>query len=227
MGSLDPKMLTFLSVSCNVPIDFAIIVDTSGSISRRNFNLLLRFIRSLVDGFQVSEDHTHIAIVEYSTQASVQLKFNDLEGRKLTKYNVKKIVYKIPHQRGMTYIDRAMRLANEEVFTYKDGMRVDVRKVALVMTDGEQTVNKNSKRPVNEVLAEAAQLLKDKNVHIISLGIGKRVNKSSLETIATGKNDVYHAKTFSALRKLVRELKRGSCIVTAAGYKYVYHDSRG
>ena len=79
-----------------------------------------------------------------------------------------------------------------------------------MMTDGEQTANKTSKRAVNEVLAEAAQLLKDKNVHIISLGIGKRVNKSSLETIATGKNDVYHAKTFSALRKLVRELKRGS-----------------
>ena len=140
MGSLDPKMLTFFSVSCNVPIDFAIIVDTSGSISRRNFDRLLRFIRSLVDGFQVSEDHTHIAIVEYSTQASVQLKFNDLQGRKLTKYNVKKIVYKIPHQRGMTYIDRAMRLANEEVFTYKDGMRVDVRKVREFANDNNEMI---------------------------------------------------------------------------------------
>lgn len=79
------------------------------------------------------------------------------------------------------------------------------------MTDGEQTRDVNSEKTVNEILAEAAQPLKDKKVHIISLGIGRRVNKSSLETIATGDN-VYYAKTFSALRQLVRKLRKGSCI---------------
>jgi len=122
-------------VSCNVPLDFAIIVDTSGSISRKNFKLLLRFIRSLVNGFQVAEDHTHIAIIEYSTEASVQLRFNDLPGRKLTKNNVYEIVNRIPHKRGKTYIDRALRLANDEVFTLKGGMRDDVRKVRCFACD--------------------------------------------------------------------------------------------
>ena len=116
-------------MTCNVPLDFAILVDTSGSISRRDFKLLLRFIRSLVNGFQVSEDHTHIAIIEYSTRASVQLRFNDLPGSKLTKNNVFNIVKKLPHTRGYTFIDRALRLANDDVFTLKDGMRADVRKV--------------------------------------------------------------------------------------------------
>lgn len=110
-------------------MDFAILVDTSGSISRRNFKLLLTFIRSIVDGFEVSEDHTHIAIVEYSTEATVQLKFNTLPGRKLNKQNVRKIVQAIPHKRGHTYIDRALRRANDELFTIKGGMRDDVRKV--------------------------------------------------------------------------------------------------
>jgi len=122
-------------VTCNVPLDFAIIVDTSGSISRRNFKLLLRFIRSLVNSFQVSEDHTHIAIIEYSTGASVQLRFNDLPGSKLTKNNVYEIVKRIPHKRGKTYIDRALRLANDEVFTLKGGMRDDVRKVSWFACD--------------------------------------------------------------------------------------------
>ena len=116
-------------MTCNVPLDFAILVDTSGSISRKNFKLLLHFIRSLVNSFQVSEDHTHIAIIEYSTRASVQLRFNDLPGRKLTKNNVFDIVNKLPHTRGYTFIDRALRLVNEEVFTLKGGMRDDVRKV--------------------------------------------------------------------------------------------------
>lgn len=118
-------------MTCNVPLDFAIIVDTSGSISRRNFALLLRFIRSLVDSFDVSEDHTHIAIVEYSTKATVQLRFNDLSGRKLNKYNVNRKVKTIPRTRGFTYIDRALRKANDEVFTEEAGMRYNVRKVRL------------------------------------------------------------------------------------------------
>lgn len=208
-------------VTCNVPLDFAIIVDTSGSISRRNFKLLLRFIRSLVNSFQVSEDHTHIAIIEYSTGASVQLRFNDLPGSKLTKNNVYEIVKRIPHKRGKTYIDRALRLANDEVFTLKGGMRDDVRKVALVMTDGAQTEETNAKKSVDEILAEASQPLKDKKVHIISLGIGKRVNKLSLKTIATG-DSVYYAESFNALRQLVKQLRKGSCTVTQAGYSYKY-----
>ena len=122
-------------MACNVPLDFAILVDTSGSISRKNFKLLLRFIRSLVNSFQVSEDHTHIAIIEYSTRASVQLRFNDLPGSKLTKNNVFDILNKLPHTRGYTFIDRALRLANEEVFTLKGGMRDDVRKVRWLACD--------------------------------------------------------------------------------------------
>ena len=79
------------------------------------------------------------------------------------------------------------------------------------MTDGEQTVEEGSGKTVNEILAEASKPLKDKNVHIISLGIGARVNKQSLETIATPGNNVYYARTFNALRQLVRELRKGSC----------------
>ena len=112
-------------------MDFAIIVDTSGSISRRNFRRLLRFIKSIVDSFEIGDELTHIALIEYSTQASVQLKFNDLTGGRLTSYNVERRVQRIPHSRGYTYIDKALRLANEQVFTYEAGMRDYVRKVNL------------------------------------------------------------------------------------------------
>ena len=64
-------------------MDFAILVDTSGNISRRNFIRLLDFMEYMVDRFDISDDGTHIAIVEYSTIASVQLKFNDFSGAQL------------------------------------------------------------------------------------------------------------------------------------------------
>jgi len=133
-------------VICNVPLDLAIMVDTSGSISRRNFRVLLRFIRDFVNSFEVSEDLTHIAIIQYSTTASVQLRFNDLQGSQLNRYNVKRVVDRIRHDKGFTYIDRALRLANEEVFTWKAGMRDDVKKVRRSTCD----INEMSR---NEILA--------------------------------------------------------------------------
>ena len=79
--------------------------------------------------FEVSEDHTHIAIIEYSTKASVQLKFNDLTGPYLSKEAVESVVDRIPHTRGFTYIDRALKKADEEVFTYDAAMRNYAKKV--------------------------------------------------------------------------------------------------
>lgn len=122
-----------LLVKCDMPLDFAIIVDTSGSISRRNFRLLLRFIRAILAGFEIGEDLTHVALIEYSTEASVQLNFNDLTGRKLDRYNVDMRVRNLPHRRGATYIDRALRLADKDVFNYTAGMRNFVKKVRLIL----------------------------------------------------------------------------------------------
>lgn len=115
---------------CPIPLDFAMIVDASGSISRSNFKKLLDFMQDLLDGFDISEEGTHIAIVEYSTKASVQMKFNDFSGAKLHAANIKRKIRRIPHTRGFTYIDKALRLANDNVFSEEFGMRPNVTKVS-------------------------------------------------------------------------------------------------
>ena len=128
----------FLTVSClishtegcPIPLDFAMIVDASGSISRRNFKKLLDFIQDLLDGFDISEEGTHIAVIEYSTKASVQIKFNDFSGAQLHAPNIKRKIRRIPHSRGYTYIDKALKLANTSVFSEEGGMRPGVTKVS-------------------------------------------------------------------------------------------------
>ena len=78
------------------------------------------------------------------------------------------------------------------------------------MTDGEQTKDPEATKSVNEILAEAVQPLKDKGVRVITLGIGKKVNKESLQTIATD-DFVFYASSFNELRKMVKQLKKGTC----------------
>lgn len=82
-----------------------------------------------MDKFDVSETGTHVALVEYSTEASVQLRFNDFSGGQLNAVNVKRRIQKLPHTRGYTYIDKALNLADKEIFSAKGGMRQDVSKV--------------------------------------------------------------------------------------------------
>lgn len=112
------------------------IVDTSGSISRGNFKTLLAFLEEMVDGFDISEKGTHVAIVEYSSKASVQLRFDEYSGAMLNAANLKRKVKKIPHFRGLTYIDKGLELANTEVFSVKGGMRPNVTKVSKQSKQG-------------------------------------------------------------------------------------------
>ena len=114
---------------CPIPIDFAMIVDASGSISRRNFAKLLEFIEKMLDGFDISEKGTHIAIVEYSTKPTVQIKFNEFSGAYLNAANLKRKIRRIRQSRGFTFIDKALRMASTEIFAEENGMRPNVTKV--------------------------------------------------------------------------------------------------
>ena len=82
--------------------------------------------------------------------------------------------------------------------------------VALVMTDGKQTV-RNDTILSSDILSAAVQPLKDKNVKVISLGIGKNTNLFDLMTIASSSDDVYLAENVAFLKGLVANLTQNKC----------------
>ena len=87
------------------------------------------FLKQVADQFDISPSGTHVAAVAYSTKPAVVFKFNTLQGAQLNVDEVNKRLDKMPHQRGLTFIDRALVLANNEVFTKAGGMRDDIPKV--------------------------------------------------------------------------------------------------
>lgn len=107
----------------------AFLLDSSGSISRRNWKLVLEFLRDVIVAFDISPSGSHIASVSYSSYPVVDFRFNTLTGDKLNPAELNKIVDRIKHQRGYTYIDRALLLADKEIFSERGGMRQAVRKV--------------------------------------------------------------------------------------------------
>ena len=107
----------------------AFIVDSSGSIGRRRWPLMLNFIKDVINVFNVGPDGTHVAVVAYSTNAKLEFTFNKLSGDQVSAEEYGKLIDKIRFQRGYTYIDKALKVADEEVFTASAGMRSAVPKV--------------------------------------------------------------------------------------------------
>jgi hypothetical protein len=59
------------------------------------------------------------------------IKFNKYTGAQLNSLNIKRDIDTFRLQRGLTFIDKALLLAEKEIFTVESGMRQDRRKVSL------------------------------------------------------------------------------------------------
>jgi len=106
-------------------VDIALVVDSSGSIGRSNWERVKRFLKALVSKLDVSPSATHLAVISYSTNPKVELRFNGLQDTDEVNRKLDDMIW----QRGLTYTDKALQLANRDLFQVSNGMRSSVRKV--------------------------------------------------------------------------------------------------
>ena len=86
-------------------------------------------LKKVINEFNIGPDGTHVAVVAYSTNPKLEFPFNAVSGDEITAEEYGKRIDRIRLQRGYTYIDKALKLANEQVFVTSAGMRSDVPKV--------------------------------------------------------------------------------------------------
>lgn len=106
-------------------MDIAFIIDSSGSVGRRNWVRVKRFVKALVSKLYVSNVAARVAAIAYSTDPEVVMRFNENQGTD----EVNREFDGMRHQRGYTYTDKALELADRELFQVSNGMRLRVPKV--------------------------------------------------------------------------------------------------
>ena len=110
-------------------VDIGFLVDSSGSISPSDWSAVLNALQRFVDSFLVSAEGSRFSVISYSSEPYVDFRFNTLTGDRLNNKEVKKLIGSIKHQKGYTFMDKALGLADSDMFSTKGGMRAAARKV--------------------------------------------------------------------------------------------------
>ena len=61
---------------CDVRYDVGFALDGSNSIDRNEYRLTKDFVKDIIKAFSISEDGTHVAILEYASDARIKAYFD-------------------------------------------------------------------------------------------------------------------------------------------------------
>lgn len=144
---------------------------------------------------------------------------------------------------GWTHTAKALNLVKNDIFLpaqsrYGDDKEADVSNIMILLTDGES--NDNDKTALPRVVRELKRDIKGicqvpfmlfsfiqhllivsnvADLTMISVGVGKKINKDELEMIATDPSKhVFTADDFTALLRLVKKLQQRTCTSKEIAY---------
>lgn len=188
---------------CKNQIDIGFIVDSSGSL-RREYHKEKEFVKRVVESLDLSPNGSRASIITFSRNAEHSVKLN--ERQDLPAFT--NAVDNLPMFGKTTRIDRALKMAREEMFSPQNGARAGIPKLLILLTDGSQTKDVDAIDP-----AVVAKEIRDKGVILLVIGIGKNTNHQELLKIAGKAANVYQASNFDELKssKFIDDVSKSSC----------------
>uniref|UniRef100_A0A674DDB2 Collagen alpha-1(XII) chain n=1 Tax=Salmo trutta TaxID=8032 RepID=A0A674DDB2_SALTR len=184
--------------SVNAIADLVFLVDGSWSVGRENFKHIRSFISALAGAFDIGEDKTRVAVVQYSTDTRTEFPLN----RHSKRGELLKAINTLPYKGGNTMTGDAMDYLLKNIFTEAAGARKGFPKIAMIITDGK------SQDPVEEY----AKRLRNIGVEIFALGI-KGADEDELKEMASTPHNthVYNVPNFDVIKAVQKKLITQVC----------------
>ncbi|KAM3872991.1 collagen, type XXVIII, alpha 1b [Diretmus argenteus] len=118
------------SATCRkTPLELVFVIDSSESVGPDNYNVIKDFVNALIDRASVSRETTRVGVVLYSHINIVVVNLR----QEATRDQIKSAVRSMTYLGEGTFTGSAIRQANQ-VF---QAARAGVRKVAIIITDGQ------------------------------------------------------------------------------------------
>ncbi|KAM3870859.1 collagen alpha-1(XII) chain-like [Diretmus argenteus] len=188
------------AIKCSVSAiaDLVFLVDGSWSVGRENFRHIRSFIGAMAGAFDIGEEKTRVAVVQYSTDTRTEFP--------LTRYGKRgdllRAISTLPYKGGNTMTGDAIDYLLKNIFTEAAGSRKAFPKVAMIITDGK------SQDPVEEY----AKRLRNIGVEIFVLGI-KGADEDELREMASAPHDkhVYNVPNFDMIQEVQKKIIMEVC----------------
>ena len=105
---------------CRNKVDLGFILDSSGSVSRTDFQKMKTFVKNVTDFFTVSPNETRVSVMTFASSVIINIPFSK---RFYSKSNFHSIVDNIGYIGSGTATAMALNLAYNDMFTPRYGAR--------------------------------------------------------------------------------------------------------
>ncbi|XP_019742733.1 collagen alpha-1(XII) chain isoform X4 [Hippocampus comes] len=188
------------AIKCSVSAiaDLVFLVDGSWSVGRENFKHIRSFIAGLAGAFDIGEDKTRVAVVQYSTDTRTEFP--------LTRYtrrgDLLQAINSLPYKGGNTMTGDAIEYLLQNIFTEEAGSRKVFPKIAMIITDGKS----------QDSVEEHARRLRNIGVEIFVLGIKGADDDELREMASTPYNThVYNVPNFDMIQDVQKNIINEVC----------------
>ena len=200
------------------------VLDSSGSVGERNFDLTKEFAANVTRIFAIGPQDTQVGAIAFSGFANISFLLNTFGNQTGVLRGIQEIHYfDIPgNGNPSTNTADALTALRQTVFTVEAGARSEsaaIPRVAVVVTDGQSNVNQSQTIP-------SAQAVHADGITVFSIGVGERINMDELNAIASRPDLVallsdFNVEEFQSLqRTLSIEACRGKLM---HGYRALWY----
>ena len=169
--------MVLFNVNTGCPVDLAFVFDSSDTIGVDALEDAKMLVKKMVKGLELGADESRVALVVFADKVEVKARFSE----NLSVKQFQDMVQNMKSIGSRTRIDKAL-VETKQVF--KEG-RDDVYKIAVVLTDGIQSKEHDTKS-----LLSTSEPLRRAGVRVIAVAIGTQASKGRLRLMTDSMDDV-------------------------------------
>ncbi|XP_031760315.1 collagen alpha-1(XXVIII) chain [Xenopus tropicalis] len=189
----------------DVPLDLVFIIDSSESVGPENFDIIKQFVNRVIDKISTDQSASKVGIINFSHKVEVVAHIGQLSNKE----NLREAINRMNYLGEGTYTATAIKKSTE-LFQQSRG---DVKKIAIVITDGQADVRDNLS--LDLVVREAHSV----NVEMYVIGVvdthdpNYNLFRNEMNLIASDPDEehVFQIADFSTLSELENKLFRKIC----------------
>lgn len=176
------------------------MIDNSASIWSVDFYKQIRFVQEFVKVFNIAPDKVRIAAFTFADGVYYRGAFR-FDAHK-DEASVIDAISRIQYLHGTsTKTDEALDFLRTKIFpeSMANPNRQDAARIGIVLTDGKSTYG-------DRTAVAAARVKKESKALMFAIGVGDKVSKTELQTIASGDDYVFQVDNYDALESIKKVL---------------------